>query len=150
MSTRVEVLNEVTTPDSSPEGTWNLALQRCRYVNDEGGSTAYGFRFIWRDQHGDLRSAAGQARLHSLNLVRELLRKAEVAGWGGHDANVACDSRQPTADAGDSSAGEVKPQGALSLIGAWGEIDDQHIDAMVEDIYAARRRDTGRHVELED
>ena len=141
MSARVEILNEVTTVDPSPGGTWNLALQWCRYVDDDGGSSCYGYRFIWRDQDGNLRSAAEQARLHSLALIRNLLRKAEAAGW---------DSQQGTTDAGDASAGEVPPQGALALIGAWGEIDDHEIDAMVEDIYAARRLDTGRPVELED
>lgn len=151
MSTRVEVLNEVTTVDPSPQGTWKLALQWCRYVNDEAGSTHYGFRFIWRDQEGNLRSAAGQARLHSLNLVRELLGKAEAAGWGDRDdVNAVGDSQQRITDTGAGSTGEVPPQGALALVGAWGEFNDREIDAMVEEIYAARRLDTGRDVELED
>ena len=150
MSARVEILKEVTTVDPSPGGTWNLALQWCRYVDDEGGSSCYGYRFIWRDQDGNLRSAAEQARLHSLTLIRNLLRKAEAEGWEDHDANAGCDSRQRTTDAGDASAGGVPPQGALALIGAWGEIDDHEVDPMVEDIYAARRLDTGRPVELED
>lgn len=151
MSTRVEVLNEVTTVDPSPQGTWELALQWCRYVNDEAGSTCYGFRFIWRDREGNLRSAARQGRLHSLNLVRDVLRKAKAAGWGDHDdVNAACDGRQRTTDASGTPTGEVPPQGALALVGAWGEIDDQEVDAMVEDIYAARRLETGRDVKLEE
>ena len=150
MSTRVEVLNEVTTVDPSPGSTWNLALQWCRYVNDERDSSCYGYRFIWRDQNGNLQSATGQARLQSLTPIRDLLQKAEAAGWGGHDANAVCDSGQRTTNAEGATTGDLHPQGALALIGTWGEIDDQEVDAMVEDIYAARRLDTGRPVELED
>lgn len=129
MSTRIEVLSEVTTAEPSPGDSWNLALQWCRHISDEEGAPFYGYRLVWRDENGNLRSGAGQARLHSLAMIRDLLRKA--------DANVA-------------TAGEVYPPGALALIGAWGEIDDQEVDAMVKDIYAARRLDTGRPVELED
>ncbi len=50
----------------------------------------------------------------------------------------------------DLAAGWARPEGALALTGAWREIDDQEVDAMVGDIYAARRLDTGRPVELED
>ena len=42
------------------------------------------------------------------------------------------------------------PQGALALVGAWRELADQEVDELIEDIYAARRLDTGRPVELED
>jgi prevent-host-death family protein len=42
-------------------------------------------------------------------------------------------------------------RGALALAGAWGEfLGDDEIDAMVEEIYAARERDTGRPVDLEN
>ena len=41
-------------------------------------------------------------------------------------------------------------EGALGLRGGWGPIDDHEVDALIETIYAARRRDTGRPVELED
>jgi hypothetical protein len=40
------------------------------------------------------------------------------------------------------------PGGALALLGAWADLDDSAIDEMVEDIYAARARDTGRPVQL--
>jgi len=43
-----------------------------------------------------------------------------------------------------------RPRGALALVGAWGEfVEDDEIDAMLEEIYAARERDTGRPVDLE-
>ena len=41
-----------------------------------------------------------------------------------------------------------RPRGALALVGAWGEfVENDEIDAMLEDIYAGRERDTGRAVE---
>lgn len=150
MRTQVEVLSEVTTVDPSPGDTWNLALQWCRHISDEGDSPSYGYRLIWRDENGNLRSGAGQPRLHSLALIRDLLQKAQAEGWHDHETIAVYDSGQHTIAAGAATAREVNPQGALALIGAWGEIDDQEVDAMVKDIYAARRLDTGRPVELED
>ena len=41
------------------------------------------------------------------------------------------------------------PQGALALIGAWGELDDDELDSLVNDIYAQRLEDTGRRVDVE-
>jgi prevent-host-death family protein len=42
-----------------------------------------------------------------------------------------------------------RPRGALALMGAWKEVGDWEIDALIADIYEARGRDTGRAVELE-
>ncbi len=47
-------------------------------------------------------------------------------------------------------ATSARPRGALALIGAWGDLNDREIEALVADIYAAREQDTGRHVDLED
>ncbi|MDE2989992.1 MAG: type II toxin-antitoxin system Phd/YefM family antitoxin [Chloroflexota bacterium] len=47
-------------------------------------------------------------------------------------------------------AAAVRPRGALALIGAWSDLPDDAIEAMVADIYAAREQDTGRPVELGD
>ena len=44
----------------------------------------------------------------------------------------------------------ARPRGALALVGAWGDLDDREIEAMVADIYAAREQDSGRDVVLED
>ena len=46
--------------------------------------------------------------------------------------------------------GWLDSEGALGLRGGWGPIDDHEVDALIETIYAARRRDIGRLVELED
>lgn len=42
-----------------------------------------------------------------------------------------------------------RPQGALALVGAWREVEDAEVDAMLADVYAERERDAGRPVELE-
>ena len=39
--------------------------------------------------------------------------------------------------------------GALGLRGAWGDIDDDEVDALVKCIYEQRREDVGRKVDLE-
>jgi len=46
--------------------------------------------------------------------------------------------------------GWLGSEGALGLRGGWGLIDDHEVDALIETIYAARRRNAGRPVELED
>lgn len=42
-----------------------------------------------------------------------------------------------------------RPQGALALAGAWREVKEKDMESLVEDIYAAREKDTGRPVELD-
>ena len=46
---------------------------------------------------------------------------------------------------GDSTS---RPVGAMSLVGAWGEAEESEVDAVLEEIYAERERDTGRTVDL--
>ena len=41
------------------------------------------------------------------------------------------------------------PGGALVLIGAWSELENQDMDSFVSEIYAQRSTDTGRKVEIE-
>ena len=41
-----------------------------------------------------------------------------------------------------------RPLGALALVGAWGEAEEKDLDAVLEEIYAERERDTGRPVDL--
>lgn len=42
----------------------------------------------------------------------------------------------------------VRPQGPLALVGAWRDVDDEVIDALIEHIYAQREQDSGREVNL--
>ena len=44
----------------------------------------------------------------------------------------------------------LRPRGVLGLQGAWHPIEDQEVDALIEDIYASRRTDTGRPAWMED
>ena len=46
--------------------------------------------------------------------------------------------------------GWLGSEGALGLRDGWCPIDDHEVDALIETIYAARRHDAGRPVELED
>ena len=41
------------------------------------------------------------------------------------------------------------PQGALVLIGAWGDVGSDEVDSLIDEIYAKRQQDTGRCVALE-
>jgi prevent-host-death family protein len=41
-----------------------------------------------------------------------------------------------------------RPRGALALVGAWADVDDDVLDGIVADIYDSRARDTGRLVDL--
>ena len=43
----------------------------------------------------------------------------------------------------------ARPLGALALVGAWRGVKDRDVDALIADIYAARKRDRGRGVKLE-
>ena len=48
-----------------------------------------------------------------------------------------------------SEGGLRRPRGALALVGVGeGLIEDEEIDAMLDDIYSSRERDTGRPVDL--
>ena len=41
-----------------------------------------------------------------------------------------------------------RPLGAIALAGAWGEAEEGDLDTVLAGIYAQRRRDTGRPVDL--
>ena len=67
------------------------------------------------------------------------------------DDSGAVGNRTALADEINAAVGGwLGSEGALGLRGGWGPIDDHEVDALIETIYAARRRDTGRPVELED
>ncbi len=42
-----------------------------------------------------------------------------------------------------------RPQGLLALRGIWSDVDQDDLDKVIRDIYASRKRDMGRKVELE-
>lgn len=49
---------------------------------------------------------------------------------------------------GEQRGTPSRPLGAIALVGAWGEAEERDLDAMMAGIYAERRRDTGRPVDL--
>ena len=96
------------------------------------------------------RISAAQAKAHLSDLM------AQVAYGGEHyvierrgkplAALVSVDDLERLEQGRATSA---RPQGALAIVGAWREVDDQDLDALVADIYSERTRDTGRPVSLE-
>jgi hypothetical protein len=42
-----------------------------------------------------------------------------------------------------------QPRGALALVGAWRDVPDEEINALISGIYSARERDLGRPVNVE-
>ena len=78
---RVQVLEEVFT---EMEGGWSLCLQWCRYVYDNG-TLEQGYRYIWRRPNHSLQAARGQARSPSISVMKDLISRAEAAGWGSHE-----------------------------------------------------------------
>jgi hypothetical protein len=49
---------------------------------------------------------------------------------------------------GEQGSTPSRPLGAIALVGAWGEAEEGDLDAVLAEIYAERRRDTGRPVDL--
>lgn len=44
----------------------------------------------------------------------------------------------------------ARPLGALALVGLWRDVGDEELDALIAEIYAAREKDWGRSVELDN
>ena len=63
---------------------WVLVLQYGRYVLDDG-EIQEGYRFMYRDPEGKLRPFRAGARIPSLRVARELMKRASDRGWGELD-----------------------------------------------------------------
>ena len=48
----------------------------------------------------------------------------------------------------ERGAATPRPLGAIALVGAWGEAEEKDLDAVLDEIYGERERDTGRPVNL--
>jgi hypothetical protein len=46
----------------------------------------------------------------------------------------------------ESDTASSRLRGAWALLGAWADVDERDIDEWIDEIYAARKRDTGRVV----
>ena len=49
---------------------------------------------------------------------------------------------------GEKGDAPSRPLGAIALAGVWGEVEEVDLDAVLEEIYAGRERDTGRPVDI--
>jgi prevent-host-death family protein len=47
-------------------------------------------------------------------------------------------------------ATSARPLGALALVGAWREVENRDMDAIIVDLYTRREQDKGRPVKLDD
>ena len=68
--------------------------------------------------------------------------RGAAAPVGVSTADRASGQREPAAAS--------RPRGALALVGAWGAVADEDIDALIADIYARRAGASSRRVELAD
>lgn len=76
----VRIIREVTNGVSKE---WRLCFQWCEYIFEEEDYVEYGYRFIWRRPDGTLQAARGQARIHRLKDMHQLLALAANEGWLG-------------------------------------------------------------------
>jgi prevent-host-death family protein len=94
--------------------------------------------------------SAAQAKAHLSDLMSRVAygRERYVIERRGKPlaALVSVDELERLEHASPTAA---RPGGALALLGAWREVDDRDLDAMLADIYAERERDLGRPVPLE-
>ena len=81
---RVQVIKEVPKKDQRDANDWNLCFQWCLYVYDDGRSEN-GYRFIWRNEKGNLQPSRGQARIPSISVIKNLIELAKKDGWGEFD-----------------------------------------------------------------
>lgn len=96
------------------------------------------------------RVSAAQAKAHFSALMAEVAHGAQhfiierrgkpLAALVSVDDLERLEQGQPTT---------ARPLGALALVGAWQEVEDRDVEALIADIYARRKRDRGRRVELE-
>lgn len=115
---RVKVIEEVRTADPGESGEWELAFQWCQYIDQNGGSSYHGYRFIWYRPDGSLKATRGQARSASIRLLRELTERAESEGWGAYDADqVDVSDRVKQANAARHAVKTLAARGVLQWNG---------------------------------
>lgn len=78
MNSKIKILKEV--PKTKIPNAWNLCFQKCIYTYDQKADEE-GFRFIWKDEKGNLRPQRGQARIPSNLELQNLLNEAMKDGW---------------------------------------------------------------------
>jgi prevent-host-death family protein len=99
------------------------------------------------------RVSTAQAKAHLSELLAQVAYAGErvlIERRGKAMAALVCvdDLAQLDRNA-DSCRNVPRPQGALALAGAWRDVPEAELDALVADVFAARQQDTGRSVALE-
>lgn len=95
--------------------------------------------------------SAVEAKAHMSELVAEVAYRGThviIERRGKPVAALVSVAELERLEQGQATSG--RPRGALALLGAWRDVGDDIIDAIVADIYAQRELDKGRPVELEE
>ena len=96
------------------------------------------------------RVSAAQAKAHLSALSAEVAYGGQRVIIERHGTPlVALVSMDDLELLGHARATSARPHGALALTGAWGDVGDGDIESLVEEIYAARKNDAVRPVDLE-
>lgn len=61
---------------------------------------------------------------------------------------LSVDDAEKLGSSEDAAPEPGRPRGALALVGSWSGVEDEVVDRIVGEIYAARERDLGRPVDL--
>jgi len=59
---------------------YTLCFQWCVY-NYSDGNKETGYRFIWKDPEGRLKTSRGQARIPSIDIIIEMIQEAKDKKW---------------------------------------------------------------------
>jgi prevent-host-death family protein len=95
--------------------------------------------------------SAADAKAHFSALISEVEHSKAHVVIERHGRPVAAlVSMEDLERLGDNGNAPTEPQGLLGIVGAWGEMEDEEIDAIVRDIYAQREKDMPRPFALPD
>jgi len=94
----------------------------------------------------ELQEFLGRLRRVPKPVVVTALPKADHLDGDGH----VRDEDALNGQIHEQADGWIHPRGALALLGRWGELEDEEMDAFVEEVYAARGHDLDRCEERKD
>lgn len=77
-----------------PTHQWHLCLQFGRLIHADG-TVEWGYRYIWKDDVGNLRAQRAGARIPSFKMMDALKQKAASEGWGHLDADTIPEDATP-------------------------------------------------------
>jgi prevent-host-death family protein len=95
------------------------------------------------------RTSAADAKAHFSDLLARVAHTGERVIIEKHGKPVAALVNVRDLEKLEQTDGSAAPRGALALVGGWGELTNEEIDGITEEIYALRRQDKGRPVDLD-